>query len=172
MIDPSDPPQVQIEKQARIIDALVRRANRQKDLGPAAYRAFQSAIDLQQRVAEQHRELVSARHERERTRQALAEALSSMEEGFALFTDGRLNVCNELFRELLSDISDEVVPGLDMLDYLRLLESSAHLVSTEPGLSNMRDVLSDGQDQGPAVSVVAEVLPDRWYQMSAQLTSP
>ena len=172
MIDPNDPPQVQIAKQAKIIDALVRRANRQKDVGPAAYRAFQSAIDLQQQVAAQHRELVSARYERERTRKALAEALSSMEEGFALFSDGRLNVCNELFRCLLPDISNRVAPGLDMLEYLHLMETSEHLVSTDPGLSMLRDTLGDGQSESPVVSVVACVAPDRWYQMSAQRTSP
>ena len=172
MIDPNDPPHVQIEKQARIIDALVRRANRQKDVGPAAYRAFQSAIDLQQKVAAQHRELVSARYERERTRKALAEALSSMEEGFALFSDGRLNICNELFRRLLPDISDRVTPGLDMQEYLRLMDASTHLVSADPGLAVVRRALGDGQSEGPAVSVVAGVVPDRWYQLSAQRTSP
>ncbi len=172
MIDPNDPPQIQIEKQAKIIDALVRRANRQKDVGPSAYRAFQSAIDLQQTVAAQHRELESARYERERTRKALAEALSSMEEGFALFSDGRLNICNDLFRGLLPDISGQVAPGLDMLEYFRLMEHSAHLVSTDRNLTNVRRVLGHGQTEGSVVSVVAEVTRDRWYQMSAQRTSP
>ncbi|WP_205742128.1 hypothetical protein, partial [Halomonas marinisediminis] len=78
-------------------DALVRRANRQSDISPSAYRSFQSAIDLQRQVAAQSLELETVRTERERTRKTLVEALSSMGEGVALFSDDRLNICNDLF---------------------------------------------------------------------------
>lgn len=172
MIDPNDPPQVQVEKQSRIIDALIRRASRQKDVGPSAYRAFQSAIDLQQQVAAQTLELESARYERERTRKTLAEALSSMEEGLALFSDGSLNICNDLFKGLLPDISNKIVPGLGLAAYFDLMGKSRHLASTDRNLGNVREALETGQSAGSVVSLVAEVARDRWYQMSAQQTSP
>ncbi|MFK7751802.1 MAG: PAS-domain containing protein [Sedimentitalea sp.] len=171
MIDANDPPQIQVEKQARIIDALVRRARRQIDVSPSAYRAFQSAIELQEKVAAQSLELESVRVERERTRRTLAEALSSMEEGFALFSDGQLNVCNDLFKGLLPDISHKVVPGLPLGHYIGLMGFSRHLVSTERNLPMLRRALRARQSAGPVVSMVAEMRGDRWYQMSVQRTS-
>ncbi|WP_299964470.1 PAS-domain containing protein [uncultured Roseobacter sp.] len=172
MIDPEDPLAVQVTKQARIIDALIRRANRQEDVGPSAYRAFQSAIDLQQTVAEQTIELESVRYERERTRKTLAEALASMEEGLALFSDGSLEICNDLFRGLLPDVSDKIVPGLTLDRYFQLMGRSAYLVSTDRKLSKMRRHLHNRRAAGSVVSLVAEVPRDRWYQLSAQQTSP
>ncbi|WP_187429574.1 PAS-domain containing protein [Roseobacter fucihabitans] len=172
MIDPDDPPAVQVAKQAKIIDALIRRASRQKDVGPSAYRAFQSAIDLQQKVAAQTLELESARLERERTRRTLAEALASMEEGLALFSDGSLNICNGLFKGLLPDISEQIKPGLQLAEYFSLMQNSTHLVSTDRQLPNVQWALENGGTAGSVVSLVAEVSRDRWYQMSAQQTSP
>lgn len=171
VIDPNDPPQTQVEKQTRIINALMRRAGRQKDVGPSAYRAFQSAIDLQQKVAAQSIELESARDERERTRKSLAEALASMEEGLALFSDGSLNICNHLFRGLLPDVSDKMVPGLSLAACFDLIAGSKHLVSTNRKLATVRRALESDQDAGSVVSLVVEVSRDRWYQMSAQRTS-
>lgn len=172
MIDPNDPPQVQVEKQSKIIDALIRRASRQKDVGPSAYRAFQSAIDLQQQVAAKTLELESARYEGRRTRKTLAEALSSMEEGLALFSDGSLNICNDLFKGLLPDISDQIVPGLGLAGYFDLMGKSEFLVSTDRKLFTVRRALETGQSSGSVVSFVAEVARDRWFQLSAQQTSP
>ncbi|MFK7880721.1 PAS-domain containing protein [Roseobacter sp.] len=172
MIDPNDPPQVQVEKQAKIIDALIRRASRQKDVGPSAYRAFQSAIDLQQKVAAQTLELESARFERERTRKTLAEALASMEEGLALFSDGNLNICNGLFKGLLPDISDSIEPGLTLAAFFELMGGSKYLISTDRKLPDVQAALESSRNAGSVVSLVAEVSRDRWYQMSAQQTSP
>ncbi|WP_424968620.1 PAS-domain containing protein [Dinoroseobacter sp. S375] len=171
MVNPYDPPQVQIEKQARIIDALVRRANRQSEIGPSAYRAFQSAIDLQQQVAAQTLELETVRSERERTRKTLVEALSSMGEGVALFSDERLNICNDLFRGLLPDISHKIIPGLSLSHYLELVEISARVVSTDRKLSVLRQTLKVRQSAGATTALVVELVDDRWYQLSIQQTS-
>lgn len=172
MIDPGEPLPEQMRRQSKIIDALIRRASQQKDVGPSAYRAFQSAIDLQQQVAAQTLELESARYERERTRKALAEALSSMEEGFALFSDGRLNMCNDLFRGLLPDISSQIVPQLELKRYFHLMNGSRFLVSTDRKLQNLPNVLEGRDGSEAALSVVAEIARDRWYQVSVQKTSP
>ncbi|MFK7762457.1 MAG: hybrid sensor histidine kinase/response regulator [Roseobacter sp.] len=148
----------------------MRRAGRQKDVGPSAYRAFQSAIELQQKMAAQSLELESVRYERERTRKTLAEALASMEEGLALFSNGKLNICNDLFKGLLPDISDQILPGLELARYFDLMSSSRHLLSTDRKLFSMRGAVENEQKE--VVSLVAEVSRDRWYQMSAQWTSP
>ncbi|MEM9127941.1 MAG: hybrid sensor histidine kinase/response regulator, partial [Pseudomonadota bacterium] len=142
MLNPNDPPHVQIEKQSRIIDALMRRANRQQDVGPSAFRAFQSAIELRQKVEAQSRdlaraatELESARFEQEQTRRNLAEALSSMEQGFALFTDGRLDLLNERFRIVLPDIADQVAAGQTFSDLAALFVRSTGFVSSDKPLA-------------------------------------
>ncbi|MEX0367228.1 MAG: PAS-domain containing protein [Ruegeria sp.] len=178
MIDPRDPLELQVAKQAKIIDALMRRANRQKDVGPSAFRAFQSAIELQQQVMAQSRdlerattELESVRYERERTRKSLVEALSSMEEGFALFTDGQLDLCNELFLNLLPDISGQVVPGLRISRFFALMSGSTYFTSSDRSLMQVAEALANSRDDGTITSVVVELCEDRWYQVSAQHTS-
>ncbi len=179
MLNPEDPLELQVSKQAKIIDALMRRANRQKDVGPSAFLAFQSAIELQQRVMEQSRdlerattELESARYEREQTRKSLVKALSSMEEGFALFTDGELNLCNELFQAIFPDMSDVVRPGLSLGRFFLLVQNSPEFVSSDNGISNMLDTLERNCHTGMVSSDVIELRSDRWYQFSAQHTSP
>ncbi|NVO56692.1 PAS-domain containing protein [Rhodobacteraceae bacterium B1Z28] len=178
MLDPDDPPELQVAKQAKIIDALVRRANRQKDVGPSAFRAFQSAIELRQRVMEQSRdlerattELESARYEREQTRKSLVKALSSMEEGFALFTDGQLNLCNDLFQAIFPDDAELVMPGLDLARFFTLIQNSRQFVSSDRGVSNMLDTLERNCYSGMVSSEVIELVGDCWYKLSAQYTS-
>ena len=178
MLDPDDPPELQVAKQAKIIDALVRRANRQKDVGPSAFRAFQSAIELRQRVMEQSRdlerattELESARYEREQTRKSLVKALSSMEEGFALFTNGQLNLCNDLFQAIFPDDAELVMPGLDLARFFTLIQNSRQFVSSDRGVSNMLDTLECNCHSGMVSSEVIELVGDCWYKLSAQYTS-
>ena len=157
MLDPDDPPEIQVAKQKKIIDALIKRSNRQRDVGPSAFRAFQSALELQQTVAAQSRdleraatELESARYERERSRRILAEALSSMDGGFALFFEGKLELCNELFRTLLPDIEEIVRPGLGLVQFLHFVSGSRHFVSSDRPLAGLTDGLyRGGPDGGP-----------------------
>ena len=179
MLNPDDPLEIQVSKQAKIIDALMRRANRQKDVGPSAFLAFQSAIELQQQVMEQSRdlerattELESARYEREQNRKNLVKALSSMEEGFALFTDGALDLCNELFQAIFPDMSDVVRPGLSLGRFFLLVQDSPEFVSSDHGITNMLDTLERNCHTGMVSSEVIELRDDRWYQLSAQYTSP
>jgi hypothetical protein len=60
MIDPTEPLDVQIERQAKIIDALTRRTERGHDLRGGAYSLFQSAISLQAAVWEKTKDLEQA----------------------------------------------------------------------------------------------------------------
>lgn len=179
IINQDDPLNMQVAKQARIIDALMRRANREQHVGPSAYRAFHSAIELQAQVAAQSRdleransELESVRYERERSRKNLAEALSSMKEGIALFSEGQLDICNDLFRSLLPDVSERLEPGLQLLHYFDLMSTSAYLVSTDQNLSLVQMQLQEGAPEAALTSLVVELAQDRWYQMSLQRTSP
>lgn len=179
MLNPDDPPEIQIAKQAKIIDALMRRANRQKDVGPSAFSAFQSAIEMRQQMMKQSRdleraatELESARYERERTRRDLIDALSSMEEGFALFTDGALNLCNDLFQALFPDISSHVAPGLSLSRFFTLLQESSQFTSSRRSIDILSAAVKHGESAGMIASEVIGLRGDRWFQLSAQRTSP
>ena len=174
MYDPSDPPEIRVEKQARIIDALVRRANRQGEAEDSAFRAFQSAIELRERLEARGRdlrraetELESVRLERKRTRRSLVEALSSMAEGFALFMDRRLSICNELIGSLLPDVAPRIAPGMEMNLFFRLMRDSAHFSGSDSRLDGIpRRLERDG-----GASAVVELRGDRWFQLNAQRTS-
>ncbi|NIZ09421.1 hybrid sensor histidine kinase/response regulator [Pseudooceanicola sp. HF7] len=171
MIDRSEDADIQVARQAKIIDALVRRATRQNEVGTTAYSAFQSAIELQAQVAAKTRdleraatELESVRFERERTRRNLDEALSAMGDGLALFTDKRLDICNDLFQHLLVDVSDRVVPGLGLVEYFDLLAQSEQVLSVDSRVTP-HDILA------PTLSLVIELTRDRWYRLNMERTS-
>ena len=174
MIDPADPPEVQIRKQQRIIDALMRRADREHELGTSAYAAFQSAIALQGQVWAKARdlerastELETARSDRERTQKALSEALSVMEGGFALFEDGRLQVSNDRFAGLLPDIAGRVRPGLGFSDYADLAARSRH-VSGRGGRRLLREMGRTTEREH--ATFVLGLADDRWFQWRQQRT--
>ncbi|MCO6382089.1 MAG: PAS-domain containing protein [Vannielia sp.] len=177
MIDPDDPLEVQVEKQAKIIAALVRRAGRQNEVGSQAYGAFQSAIALQGQVWAKTRDLERAsselsqlRHDRERSQKNLADALSVMEGGFALFEEGRLRVCNELFRSLLPDLSERILPGLTLAQYFDAMEQSAHLEPDEEQIAPPLRTRREGGTGAALSSFVIALRGDRWFQISQQGT--
>ena len=177
-VNPNEPMDVQLAKQSKIIDALMRRAGRQTSMDFSAYSAFQSAIALQERVDAQTRdlerattELESARYERERTRNNLIEALSSMEEGLALFYDGKLEIFNELFRRLLPDVTDKLGPGLKIEKYFGLMSESPYLQTFDGRpAEDLRTALPWAEGE-PIGLILLELSHDRWYQLRVQQTS-
>jgi len=178
LIDPTEPLDVQVARQAKIIDALVRRSNRQHDVGQSAYSAFQSAIALQGQVWAKTRdlertsnELELERYDRERAQKNLTDALAAMDGGFALFSDGELMACNDLFRTLLPDISDRITQGLKMPEYFELMLDSAHLAESDTRMRvDLREARS-GPKGTTLLSFVIELSDDRWFQISQQRTS-
>ncbi|MDO6585298.1 PAS-domain containing protein [Salipiger sp. 1_MG-2023] len=176
MIDPDAPLEEQLARQTRIIDALMRRAERQHEVGGSAYGAFQSAISLQAQVWAKTRdlerttdELRHARDDSERMRRNLAEALSALDGGVAVFTGGLLEVCNDIFLKLLPDVSGRFQPGMDIEQCLTTIESSRHLVTVE---GSFDAALAQARREGASVaSLVIELQGDRWYQVNLQGTS-
>ncbi|MBY6005188.1 PAS-domain containing protein [Salipiger bermudensis] len=178
MIDPDEPLDIQLARQAKIIDALMRRANRQHEVGGSAYGAFQSAIALQGQIWAKTRDLERTtdelRHARDdtlRMRKNLADALAAMEGGVALFTAGRLEVCNEIFQALLPDISDRLQPGLSIDACFAAMSDSLHLVTVEGNFDTALAQARRGRVGASVVSLVIELVGDRWYQINLQRTS-
>ncbi len=186
MIDPDEPYEAQIAKQAKIIEALINRAERAHEVGGSAYSLFESAIALQAKVWEKTKdleealdtlgrassELEIAYETQERIQRNLADAMVAMEGGFALFSEDRLQVCNAQFRELLPDIEPLIKPGLEFDDYLAAVNTSKYLNPDENGVLGRAQLLMTGQRPGRRFSSFVMVLRnDRWFQFSCRLTS-
>ena len=178
MIDPTEPPDIQLARQAKIIDALMRRANRQHEVGSSAYGAFQSAIALQGQIWAKTRdlerttdELRHARDDTQRMRKNLADALAAMDGGVALFTAGRLEACNDIFQALLPDISERLQPGLEIDACFAAMSDSLHLVTVEGNFDTALAQARRGRVGASVVSLVIELVGDRWYQINLQRTS-
>lgn len=184
MIDPTDPPDVQIAKQAKIIEALTRRAERGHGVGRSAYSMFQSAIALQTEVWEKTRdleealdtlgrassELELAYRSQERMQKSLSDAMAAVEGGFALFTDDRLEVCNDHFRSLLPDVEPLIVPGLSFDEYLGAVAASKFL--RRRGAEEFGRAAGAGakpRDRRFSNHVLA-LKNDRWFQISYRQT--
>ena len=86
LVNPDDPVDIQLDRQAKIIEALVRRANRQNEVGQTAYSAFQSAIELQTQVAATTRDLEIAATEEMLDELGIGDAyeLTGLYDGIAL----------------------------------------------------------------------------------------
>lgn len=185
MIDRDQPLEDQIVKQDKIIKALMARANQSHELGNTAYSLFQSAITLQSKVSEKTRDLEVAlstlgrasddleyaEQARSRTQVSLSDALESMEGGFAIFTDGRLQVFNEFFKMLIPDIRDAIDPGLRLNDYFKLVGNSRDITPRqEADRLNVAGVaLRDDADAAPPF--VFALKNDRWFVISYRRTS-
>lgn len=186
MIDPSEPLEQQVERQEKIIEALIQRASREHDVGGSAYSLFQSAIALQGEVWEKTRDLEQAldtlgrasnqlkiaEYAREQTERNLADALDAMEGGFALFTEGRLEICNDQFKAMVPDISEAIVAGLEIADYFDALRLSKDVVSratSENGVD--RRSVRSGNGISTTYPSVVGLRNDRWFQITHKTAS-
>ncbi|MBU7321159.1 PAS-domain containing protein, partial [Paenibacillus oleatilyticus] len=98
------------------------------------------------------------------------EALDAMEGGFALFHDGRLQVCNDLFKSILPDLSARILPGLTVEDYFRALQSSRHLADPDKACRDLAEAITRRSPGGASMTFVLELQDDRWFQISRQRT--
>ncbi|SPH25149.1 Autoinducer 2 sensor kinase/phosphatase LuxQ [Defluviimonas aquaemixtae] len=185
MIDPTEPLEVQVTKQAKIIDALISRSERGHEVGGSAYSLFQSAIALQAAVWEKTKdlehaldtlgrastELEHAQRSQEQMQKTLADAMIAMEGGFALFSEERLQVCNDLFRHLLPDVEPIVEPGLPFDDYVRAVEVSRYLSPRDKKrAARVASPMNQPYDRRFSSQVVA-LKNDRWFQISYRQTT-
>lgn len=184
MIDPTEPLEVQVERQARIIDALLRRSAREEDVGNSSYSLFQSAISLQGELWSKTQDLEQAlatlgkasddlklsEVERRKSQSNLADALEAMEDGFALFSDDRLQICNDKFKRLLPDVARAIVPGMTLERYFHKLRISRFVFRTEE-MERHYTSLQDSETIQTDQSFVLGVTGDRWFQISYRATS-
>jgi len=180
MINPDDPLERQVEKLQKIVKSLMWRVEQSSEKGGTPYGMFQTAINLENEVHARtealqstlgqlentHAELSQALETAEQSQQNLFDALEAMSEGFALFSNDKLIICNERFQNLLPDISEQVVQGISFGDYTAAISNSAFLVLEE---GQTRDdwagfrVRQHGRKHAVFTIHLSE---DRWIQIS------
>lgn len=142
LINPSDPLERQNAKLLKITDALMRRVEQSTDDAGMAYAQFQRAALLEEEVRsrthdleraldllnDSNARLAEANRETESARQNLANALESIQEGFALFGPNEaLIMCNSRFGMHMPDIHHLLSPGLRFTDYVDAVSKSQFL---------------------------------------------
>ena len=143
LIDPADSLERQNEKLLKIIETLMRRVEQSTEASGAAYAQFQRAVMLEEEVRartkdlecaldllnESNARLATANSETEAARANLANAIETVQEGFALFDpEDKLVMCNSRFGRHMPDIYPLFKPGLRFDAYV-------HLVANSPNLS-------------------------------------
>lgn len=142
LINPADSLTRQNEKLLKIVAALMKRVEESTDESGAAYAQFQRAAMLEQEVRartddleralellnDSNARLATANQETEAARANLANAIETVQEGFALFNlEEELVLCNSRFGLHMPDIQDQLLPGLRFTEYVDLVSRSKYL---------------------------------------------
>ena len=186
LINPADPPEKQTQKLLTIAQVLMRRVEQITDDSGAAYAQFQRAALLEDQVRERTRDLeraldllnqsnaqlAEANRATEAARQNLANAIETIQEGFALFdAQDVLVMCNSRFGMHMLDLRDHLKPGLTFGDYVdrvsrsRFLELPAGESPEEWAIARRR------RHQDRHVIFNVRMVWDRWVQVSEHRTA-
>ena len=186
LVNPADPPARQIEKLLAISKVLMRRVEQIADDGGAAYAQFQRAAMLEDQVRERTRELEraldllnasnaaleDANRETERARQNLADAIETVQEGFALFgPDDVLVMCNSRFCVHLTDVRPALQPGLTFAAYVDLVSQSQDLELPEGETAESWVVQRRRRHMDQHVIFNVRMRWDHWVQVSEHRTN-
>lgn len=186
LINPADPPERQTQKLLAIAQVLMRRVEQITDDSGAAYAQFQRAAMLEDQVRERTRDLeraldllndsnarlAEANRATEAARQNLANAIETIQEGFALFdAQDVLVMCNSRFGMHMLDLRDHLKPGLTFGDYVdrvsrsRFLELPAGESPADWAVARRR------KHQDRHVIFNVRMVWDRWVQVSEHRTA-
>ncbi|MDQ2089700.1 hybrid sensor histidine kinase/response regulator [Marimonas arenosa] len=185
LINPQDTPERQIEKLTKINLSLMRRVEQTTDDSGAAYAQFQRAALLEEEVRNRTRDLeraldllnesnarlAEANRATEEARSNLANAIETVQEGFALFDrDERLVMCNSRFGLHMPDIRDRFRPGLTFHQYVDLVSRSAFM--SLPENMTPEDWIERRMERHKDDHVIFNVrmVGSRWVQVSEHRT--
>ncbi len=185
LINPADSPARQTEKLLTIAQVLMRRVEQITDDSGAAYAQFQRAAMLEDLVRDRTRDLeraldllnasngalAAANRETEAARQNLADAIETIQEGFALFDPGDVLVmCNSRFGMHMNDLRPHLKPGLTFDDYVERVSRSPFF-SLPPGEDAQAWVIQRRRRHMDAhVIFNVAMVWDRWVQVSEHRT--
>jgi signal transduction histidine kinase len=185
LVDPNDPIERQRDKLWKIAQSLMARVEQAGDYRGAGYAHFQRAVLLEEQVRARTRDLektldllnesnlrlAQANREAERARSDLANAIETVQEGFALFDpEERLVMFNSRFARHLPDVRRALKPGLTFGDYVTRASRSEHMFlprgETPEQWVDRR--LARHRDDHVVFNVA--LVGDRWLQVSEQRT--
>jgi len=185
LINPADPPARQMEKLMTITQVLMRRVEQATDDSGVAYAQFQRAAMLEDQVRDRTRDLeraldllnqsnaslAEANTRAQAARNNLANAIETVQEGFALFdTDDRLVLCNSRFGVHMRDILSVLKPGLGFADYVTAVSRSRYLAVPEDESRADWAVRRMRRHQDPHVIFNVQMIDDHWVQVSEHRT--
>lgn len=185
LINPTDSIERQNAKLLRIVGTLMRRAEQSTDSAGMAYAQFERAVMLEDEVRSRTRELeraldllnesnaqlAQANAAAESARANLANAIETVQEGFALFdADEMLVMCNSRFGKHMRDIHHLFRPGLPFRDYVALVSQSPYL-SLPEGMTPLNWAARRmARHKDDHVVFNARMAGSRWLQVSEHRT--
>ncbi|MGH1367995.1 MAG: PAS-domain containing protein [Maritimibacter sp.] len=185
LINPLDPIEVQHAKLLKISEALMRRVEQSTDESGAAYAQFQRAALLEEEVRNRTHELertldllntsnarlADASRETEAARSNLANAIETVQEGFALFDPyEKLVMCNSRFGLHMPDIRESFVPGITFREYVDLVSSSRYLSLKEDQTASEWAAQRLTHHKDSHVIFNVRIIWSRWLQVSEHRT--
>ena len=185
LVNPDDPLERQNAKLLEIAGVLMRRVEQTTDDSGAAYAQFQRAAMLEEQVRERTLELeqaldllndanarlAAANRETEAARQNLANAIETVQEGFALFdSDDVLVMCNSRFGMHMLDIHDALKPGLTFAQYIDRVSRSRYLALPEGEDPDAWAARRKRRHHDRHVIFNVRMIWDRWVQVSEHRT--
>ncbi len=186
LLNPADGPDRQREKLLHIVQVLMRRVEQETDDGGLAYAQFQRAAMLEDQVRERTRDLeraldllnesnarlAEANRAIEAARQNLANAIETVQEGFALFdAEDRLVLCNSRFGMHMVDIREALKPGLGFGDYIERVSRSRYLELPEGETPAQWALRRRRRHRDRHVIFNVRMIWDRWVQVSEHRTA-
>jgi signal transduction histidine kinase/CheY-like chemotaxis protein len=186
LINPADPPEKQTQKLLTIAQVLMRRVEQITDDSGAAYAQFQRAAMLEDQVRERTRDLeraldllndsngrlAEANRATEAARQNLANAIETVQEGFALFdSDDVLVMCNSRFGMHMLDVREHLKPGLRFEDYVGRVSRSRFLELPDGETAADWAIARQRRHQDRHVMFNVRMVWDRWVQVSEHRTA-
>ncbi|MEP2530732.1 PAS-domain containing protein [Shimia sp.] len=185
LIDPTDSLERQNEKLLKIVETLMRRTEQGSDPAGMAYAQFERAAMLEEEVRVRTRELEhaldllnesnaqlgQANAAAEEARANLANAIETVQEGFALFdADETLVMCNSRFGKHMQDIHHHFKPGLPFQEYVRLVSCSPFLELPDGVTSQDWAARRMLRHKDNHVVFNARMTGSRWLQVSEHRT--
>lgn len=186
LVNPTDPPERQHAKLLTIVEALMKRVEQATDDSGAAYAQFQRAVMLEDQVRDRTRDLEhaldllnqsnaqleQAMGEAEAARRNLADAIETIQEGFGLFgPDDVLVLCNSRFGMHMPDVRVQLVPGMTFGTYIDIVSHSTHLVLPRDEMREDWVARRLRRHADRHVMFNAEMIWDRWVQVSEHRTA-
>jgi signal transduction histidine kinase/CheY-like chemotaxis protein len=186
LVNPSDSPERANEKLLAIARVLMRRVEQITDDSGAAYAQFQRAAMLEDQVRERtsdlehaldllnqsNARLAEATREAEAARRNLADAIETIQEGFALFdAQDVLVLCNSRFGMHMLDLRADLRPGLSFGAYVELVSRSRFLELPKAERPEDWAVQRKRRHQDTHVIFNVRMRGDRWVQVSEHRTA-